>query len=286
MSIPTETSPTHVLAPNTPAALGALCATATDGLVLSDGTRLCFRPLGSDDRDRLAGLFARLTPESRRRRFFSPKPSLTPRELAFLTGIDHVGHEAIAAVDQRDGSIVGVARYVRVADRAGLADVAVEVADELHSMGVGTALASRLMERARANGFTRLTATTLWENRPARALLRRLGFRARASLGSEIELELELEVRTLLPVRVGAHTGPAVMRGGDWHGSVVNPAARPSGEAGPNQALISARRAAARHLESALETECELVLRGVERPTVSRRHDPLQGSTPLPSLQP
>lgn len=58
---------------------------------------------------------------------------------------------------------------MRVADRVGVAEVAVEVADELQNMGIGTALARRLVERARANGFTLLTATTLWENKPARA---------------------------------------------------------------------------------------------------------------------
>jgi RimJ/RimL family protein N-acetyltransferase len=137
-------------------------------------------------------LFERLTPESRRRRFLSPKPALTTRELAFLTDVDHLAHEAIAAVDQRDGSIVGVARYVGVADRPGVADVAVEVVDEIQNLGVGTALVARLVDRARANGITLLTATTLWENRPARALMRRLGFRARTSHGPEIELELEL----------------------------------------------------------------------------------------------
>ena len=137
-------------------------------------------------------LFARLTPESRRRRFLSPKPALTTRELAFLTDIDHLSHEAIAAVDQRDGSIVGVARYVGVADRPGVADVTVEVVDEIQNLGVGTALVARLLDRARANGITLLTATTLWDNRPARALLKRLGFRARTSHSGEIELELEL----------------------------------------------------------------------------------------------
>ena len=40
--------------------------------------------------------------------------------------------------------------------------------------------------------MTLLTATTLWENLPARTLLRHLRFRARASHGVEIELELEL----------------------------------------------------------------------------------------------
>ena len=66
---------------------------------------------------------------------------MTARALAHPTDIDHVRHEAIAAVDQRDGSIVGIARYVRVTDRIGAADEAVEVADELHSMGIGTELA-------------------------------------------------------------------------------------------------------------------------------------------------
>ena len=193
MSIPTETSPNDMFAPQARTVQRASRATPTDALVLADGTCLRFRPLGSDDRERFARLFARLTPESRRRRFLSPKPTLTPRELAFLTDIDHVGHEAIAAVDQRDGSITGVARYVRVADRAGVAEVAVEVADELQNMGIGTELAARIVRRAGTNGFTLLTATTLSENRPARALLRRLQFRARVSQDSQIELELGLE---------------------------------------------------------------------------------------------
>jgi RimJ/RimL family protein N-acetyltransferase len=169
----------------------ASCA-LEDGLTLADGTRLLLRPLSTDDRAGLAALFARLTPESRYRRFLSPKPELTPRELTYFTDIDDRRHEAFAAVDPRDGSIVGVGRYVHDADRAGVAAVAVEVVDELQGMGIGTALASHTVRRARANGFALLTATTLWANRPARALLRRLGFQARGSDGGVIELELEL----------------------------------------------------------------------------------------------
>jgi class 3 adenylate cyclase len=72
----------------------------------------------------------------------------------------------------------------------------------------------------------------------------------------------------LLPVRVGVHTGPAVMRGCDWYGSAVNVAARLAGEAKPNEALVSAAtRAAARGgLTPRLGAERELLLRGVERP--------------------
>ncbi|MGZ4177196.1 MAG: adenylate/guanylate cyclase domain-containing protein [Solirubrobacteraceae bacterium] len=43
----------------------------------------------------------------------------------------------------------------------------------------------------------------------------------------------------LLPVRVGAHTGPAVMYENDWYGSAVNVAARLAGAAQPNEALVS-----------------------------------------------
>jgi RimJ/RimL family protein N-acetyltransferase len=194
MSILTETTTDYVFAPKARTTLRGSCPSATDGLVLANGIRLRFRPISPDDRDRLARLFARLTPESRHRRFLSPKRELTPRELVYLADIDHVTHEAIAAVDERDGSIVGVGRYAQFPDRMGVADVAVTVIDELQGMGIGTVLARGVVDSARANGFARLTATTLWDNKPARALLRRLQFRAHASHGSEIELELELEL--------------------------------------------------------------------------------------------
>jgi GNAT superfamily N-acetyltransferase len=165
----------------------------SDALVLADGTRLRIRRLGSQDRDGLAQLFARLSPKSRYRRYLSPKPVLTPRELAYLTDTDDLHHVALAAVDTRDGSIVGVGRYVRSSDRPCVAEVAFEVADELQSMGIGTRLAAELVQRARANGLAILTATTLWENASARALLKGRGFRSRASQGNVIELQLELD---------------------------------------------------------------------------------------------
>ncbi|MFZ0088038.1 MAG: GNAT family N-acetyltransferase [Solirubrobacteraceae bacterium] len=185
----------------------ASSAGPTDVLVLADGTRLRLRPLGSEDRDGFAALFARLSPESRYRRFLSPKRELTPGELSDFTDIDHIRHAAFAAIDQRDGSIVGVGRYVHVADRPKVADLAVEVTDEVQNMGIGTALAIHTVQRARDNGFALLTATTLWENRPARALLRRLEFHAYASDGSEIELELKLDAPSDRP-----ETTPAVER--------------------------------------------------------------------------
>ena len=54
----------------------------------------------------------------------------------------------------------------------------------------------------------------------------------------------------LLPVRVGVHTGPAVMRGCDWYGSAVNVAARLARQAEPNEALVSAATRAAAATDS------------------------------------
>jgi adenylate cyclase len=75
----------------------------------------------------------------------------------------------------------------------------------------------------------------------------------------------------LLPVRLGVHTGPAVMCGWDWYGSTVNVAARLASRAEPNQALISAaaRAAAGQSLSRPLGSCRQLLLRGVERPVLA-----------------
>jgi adenylate cyclase len=75
----------------------------------------------------------------------------------------------------------------------------------------------------------------------------------------------------LLPVRVGVHTGPAVMCGWDWYGNAVNVAARLACEAGPNEALISAtsHTFASSELSLRLGRRRELHLRGLEHPVVA-----------------
>jgi ribosomal protein S18 acetylase RimI-like enzyme len=167
------------------------------------------RPLGPGDREPLARFFTRLGPESRYRRFFALKRELTPRELDWLTAIDHIDHEAIVAVDRRDGSIVGVCRYVREPDRPMSAELAIAVADACQEMGIGTILGEQVVRRAVENGFTQVRAFTLSGNRSARSLLRRLGFQIVRREGSEVELVLELRGAggIVLPLR-GAEQPP------------------------------------------------------------------------------
>ena len=199
---------THMLAQERGADLRAAAErsrrTAADPLLLADGRRLKIRPIEREDRDRFRRLFLRLTPESRYRRYLSPKPELTERELAYLVDIDHVHHEAMAAVDESDGSFVAAARYVQLPDQPHTAEVAIEVADDAQRLGIGTELAIQTLQRARANGITHVTATTLHENAPARVHLRALHFHRRSSHRHEIEFGRELHPEPATPGDAGS----------------------------------------------------------------------------------
>ncbi len=74
----------------------------------------------------------------------------------------------------------------------------------------------------------------------------------------------------LLPVRVGADTGPVTVRGGDAYGHAINVAARLAREAEPNEALIgdATRAAAPASAQHRLTRRRELELRGLSWPVV------------------
>ena len=94
---------------------------------LRDGSEVDIRRLRPTDAPVLAEAFEQLSSESRRLRFIGPKPSLSPRELAYLTDVDGHDHEALGASDHVTGRGVGVARFIRLADEPEVAEVAVTV---------------------------------------------------------------------------------------------------------------------------------------------------------------
>jgi RimJ/RimL family protein N-acetyltransferase len=159
-------------------------------LTTAYGIPLEVRPITAADRDRLAAAFERLSERSRHNRFLGPKPRLSASELTYLTDVDHRSHEALAAIDPSDGALVGVARYATAHGESGTADMALFVIDLWQGQGIGTMLARRLLARAAENGIACLTATTFAHNGPARAVLRRLGFRTTWFGDDVIELAL------------------------------------------------------------------------------------------------
>jgi GNAT superfamily N-acetyltransferase len=161
-------------------------------MTLADGARLRVRPIVPADREPLADAFDRLSDGSRRQRFLGPKPRLSTRELDYLTDVDHVTHEALVAIDETTGEIVGIGRYATGSAGGAVADMALAVVDAWQRRGIGHALAVRLVDRARANGITRLTGTALADNLRVRSLLARLGFRVGAVSGGVVEVELDV----------------------------------------------------------------------------------------------
>jgi RimJ/RimL family protein N-acetyltransferase len=109
---------------------------------LRDGTPILVRTLQPGDRAELARGFARLSPGSRRFRFLAPLHKLSPERLRELTEVDQHDHVAIAARDESrpDHPGIGVARFVRLEQDAGVAEFAITVIDEYQNRGLGTLL--------------------------------------------------------------------------------------------------------------------------------------------------
>lgn len=142
---------------------------------LRDGSIVDVRPIAPSDKQQLGDAYAELSAASRYQRFLiSPGSRLSAERLAYLTEVDHHDHEALVALEHDSGRGVGVARFVRLADRDEAAEVAVAVADDWQRQGLATLLLELLSDRARAEGITHFTALLLADNREALDLIERL----------------------------------------------------------------------------------------------------------------
>jgi GNAT superfamily N-acetyltransferase len=143
-------------------------------IFLRDGTPVRLRPILSRDKAEIVQAFERLSLQSRYQRFFSPVRELSPSLLAYLTDIDYVDHFAYGAfaIAQPKPTLIGVARYIRMADEPQSAEVAIAVIDEYHRRGLGKQLLCALACAAIENGIGRFLGNSLWENRPILELLR------------------------------------------------------------------------------------------------------------------
>lgn len=164
-------------------------------VTLRDGSKALIRPIRADDKDALTRGLARLSPESRYRRFLRPVTSLNERELKYLTEIDYTNHFAWMAVnpdDPADGW--GVARYVRDPKDPEVAEAAVAVVDDHQHNGVGAYLLQFLTASAIANGIHTFRAWVLGDNVEILRPLERLGASRKPDHGVlKIEVELNAD---------------------------------------------------------------------------------------------
>ena len=138
-----------------------------------DGERLTVRPMRATDSDAvLAGILA-LSPESFRRRFFSPVPRLLPGMAEALTAVDD-GHLTLLALDEA-GQLVAMAEAFRDKQDPHSAEFAVAVADDHQQRGIGTRLLRWLSRYAVEEGVERLTGYTQVDNLGALSMFAKAG---------------------------------------------------------------------------------------------------------------
>jgi GNAT superfamily N-acetyltransferase len=172
------------------------------------------RPIRPSDRDLLLDGFERLSPQSRYRRFQAPMEDLSEPLLRYLTEVDHHDHEAIGAIDPASGHGIGIARFIRQADRPDAAEAAVTVADDWQRRGLGTLLLGALADRARAEGIRVFTAVVLAANAEMLEVLEHVGrLRIVDRQAGTVEIEVDVpsdraELRRLLRA-AQAGNGPA-----------------------------------------------------------------------------
>src|SRR4029450_10052513 len=195
---------------------------------LPDGTLVRTRPLRPDDREKLRNGFARLSPQSKYRRFFSVPPTLSEASLPSLTTREGQNHAAIGAELGAEGADtsygIGIARFVRLTEDPEVAEAAVAVIDEMQHRGVGRLLLRELINTARARGVTTFVCHVLPENEPGKASLHALDAEATPHLEDGL-LTYRLTLPEVLPdehdegamyrlFRLAGHGGPGILRRG------------------------------------------------------------------------
>ena len=131
------------------------------------------RPIRETDGDGLVAFHEGLSADSQYLRFFSCHPHLRAVEVARFTHVDY--DRRLALVAEREGELVGVARFDRMAD-ASEAEVAFIVADAYQGRGLGTLLLRHLAAAASTRGISRFVAETLPTNHRMQAVFRHSGF--------------------------------------------------------------------------------------------------------------
>jgi acetyl coenzyme A synthetase (ADP forming)-like protein len=175
-------------------------------LILRDGTTAQIRPAHPADSEALAAFFEKLSPESRRRRFFSA--SLPRAELIAALCDDSNPRSALTLLVLRtqEGTSRIVATGSYLAKDTTSAEVAFAVDDALQGKGLGALLLERLALLAVRNGFTRFWAVTHADNQAMRDVFRESGFSVEERFeGGEIEVDLSVVPSETSVARVEMH---------------------------------------------------------------------------------
>ncbi|MGH7206330.1 MAG: GNAT family N-acetyltransferase [Nitrospiraceae bacterium] len=162
-------------------------------LILRDGTTAIIRIAQPSDQQALQTFVDRLSPESKRHRFFSetvPSPEVIE---SLCDSSDPRSKLTLIVTRFWEGvlRIIAAGSYLAKDERT--AEVAMAVDDAFHGKGLGTLLLERLALLAIRHGFTRLWAVTHADNLAMREVFRESGYAVRETFeGGDIEVELSV----------------------------------------------------------------------------------------------
>jgi acyl-CoA synthetase (NDP forming)/GNAT superfamily N-acetyltransferase len=142
-------------------------------VLLKDGSTAHVRPIRAEDKDLMVEFYSRVSDTSKYYRFFSPMPTLSDRDVARFTEVDHVGR--VAFVVLLKDRMIAVGRYDVV--EPGEAEVAFLVQDEHQGRGIAQVLLEHLAQAARERGLDRFVAEVLPDNQAMIQTFRDAGYR-------------------------------------------------------------------------------------------------------------
>jgi len=167
-------------------------ATAAGGAyaLLADGTTIYIRPARPGDLSAVQAMHEAMSPDNAYLRFFGLSRLAGEREAHRVCREPGPGHFALLAL--LDEAVIGCASFEQ-SGPAGVAEVALAVADHMHGRGAGTLLLEHLISAARRRGVETFTASVLAENAQMLTVLADAGLHARRAFADGvIELSFDL----------------------------------------------------------------------------------------------
>lgn len=151
-------------------------------VTLKDGARISLRAVESCDKKFILDGFAQLSDRSRYSRYHTSMKRLPEGYLDGLTNSDNLNSVVVVAhlTEQRPDRGIGLGRYVRLVDEAGVAEFSITVIDEYQHLGLGACLMAYLVEHARRNHIATLRGYVLPGNEPMIRLLQRYACQGRS----------------------------------------------------------------------------------------------------------
>jgi len=161
---------------------------------LKDNTQGYFYFVEPECKECIAQGLKMLSSTSRSFRFNYAVKKFSKIELKYLTDIDNYNHLSIGChnPDKSDYPGMGIARYIRLAEKPDTAEIAITVLDEYQNKGLGTILLSLLVKYGVKNDILFFCGYVKANNQAMLALLDRFGFQIKRKEYSLLYIEAEL----------------------------------------------------------------------------------------------